>query len=1135
VPQLSVYTLGAPRFLLDDLELQGFTSNKSRALLAYLAVEHESGHRRSRLAGMLWPDVPERKARHSLSQALTNLRTLLGDREPERVPFLMATTQSVALDPDAACWTDSREFMTLASWDPSQRPPGAESVEALSQAATLYRGRFLTGFSLGDAYLFEEWVLLQRERLHLQAVRVLEALSTSLYHGRAYAEALDYTWRWAELDPWSDRAQRRLIQLLMESGDRALALRQCQAWCRRLREEVGVAPEPATLQLYEELRRSSGPDRQPARPPDQVGATVQVPHNLRMPSTPLLGRRAELARVIAHLDDPACSILSLVGAGGIGKTRLALEAARSVADRYPDGVFKVEFAPVVSAQAIVPITARAVGLQLSTGTEPTREQLLRYLAGKRVLLILDNLEHLPPGADLVADVAARAPGVALLVTSRRQLDLRNETVVRLSPLDLPAAGTSDPGRAMSSPAVQLYEETAQRVDGRFRLTPESTPATVRICRAVGGVPLAILLAASWSHVLPVEKVCEWLDASTTGEATPRLEVLSADWRDVPMRHRSMRAVLEGSWRLLTDRQQRIVGALSAFRAPFTLLAAYEVSGAVQADLRRLVGASIVSRSTGGRLGMHPLLRAYAAEKLALDAEVETVVRQRHADWFGTVLRQWSSLARGPRQTAALDEMDSDIEDARLAWERAVDQGDWAWVSECLEGLVLYYDRRVRLDEGVALVDAALSALQTELAERSSAGSRALARLLTWRAWYQTPEVAKSSLDIVFRLLSSPALARTDTRLEQALALRARASYLSNTDRAQARLLLEAGLRICEDLGDRWQQARFLSELCSLTQFLCEYDEEETLADRLLQIGRDIGDLRAEAWGVNALSGVATMTGDLKAGESLAERSLALCRELADPAQISGALYRLGNKRMFLGRVEEAMACYEENARLLAQHGARHPLCESVRAWAIALSGRYLEASEMNQDALLLAKRWSSARVVAWADYVAGCVALGVGEVEAAVEPLERSRVAFRQLGEPLFLAIATSGVGYACWLMGRDEAALVTFLDAVQSGLDTGSPAAQVFALPGIALLYARSGHTQRALEIRATVAAFSGFLVASQWYQDVAGEWRDLGASELAPDEVSEAEDRGTSTQLFVQAQTVVEAGWPLTCPGNG
>ncbi|MEU4222158.1 hypothetical protein AB0F10_43310, partial [Actinoplanes sp. NPDC026623] len=352
---------------------------------------------------------------------------------------------------------------------------------------------------------------------------------------------------------------------------------------------------------------------------------------LPRPLTTLIGRGAELARLDGLLDDPACRVVTLVGPGGIGKTRLAVEVAATRHDRHRDGAVFVSFAgtgpagPDESADLVVAALARVLGLPMAVPRDPL-DLLADHLAGRELLLVLDNLEHLRGAAGVIDHLLRRAPGIQTLVTSRRQLGLGVEWLVEVAGLPCPPPGAG--AGAAGYPAVQLFEERARLLRPGF-LTGADLEGTAEVCRLVSGVPLAIELAARWVRSARPAAIADRLGQG--------LELLETTAPDVERRHRSLRAVIGWSWGLLTGEEERALIRLSVFRRGFDLDAAAAVADAGLPLLAGLVDQSLITVGQDGRYDMHELLRQYAAERLAADAEQQARTRRRHAEHYAALL------------------------------------------------------------------------------------------------------------------------------------------------------------------------------------------------------------------------------------------------------------------------------------------------------------------------------------------------------------------------------------------------------------------------------------------------------------------------------------------------------------------
>ncbi len=318
-----------------------------------------------------------------------------------------------------------------------------------------------------------------------------------------------------------------------------------------------------------------------------------VLNNLPVQPTPFVGRDNELNEIVDLLVDPSCRLLTLVGPGGIGKTRLALEAGRMMLDgstngggsvtRFPDGIYFIPLQSLQSADLLVSTIGDAAGFQFYQGSDIKR-QLVDYLQNKSVLFVLDNMEHLLDSASVISEILLNARGVNMLATSREALNLREEWLYPIGGMTIPAENQLDQLERFS--AVQLFVQSARRAQPGFSLDTERA-GVVRICRLVGGMPLGIELAAAWVRALSCGEIAD--------EIAHGIDILETPARNVPERHRNMRAVLDQSWRLLDEDEQRIMRRLSVFRGGFAREAAEAVAGAAARHLISPILCKLVSR------------------------------------------------------------------------------------------------------------------------------------------------------------------------------------------------------------------------------------------------------------------------------------------------------------------------------------------------------------------------------------------------------------------------------------------------------------------------------------------------------------------------------------------------------------
>ena len=611
---LSIALLGEFQSTLAGIPITAFESDKARALLIYLAAEPRA-HRRAQLADLLWPGMPEGSARHNLSQALFNVRESIGDRTAAP-PFLLSSRDTIQLNPAGDHTVDVARFTTLLAACDSHAHAQLEScldcAPRLQQAVDLYQGDFLAHFFLADSAVFEEWAVQQREYLRRRAQHALRHLTTYYEQSKAYRPALALCERQLALDPWCEQAHQQFMRLLALSGQRSSALAHFERCRRLLADELGVEPSPTTQALYTQLQTGALMDKVAEGQGDKVfestaavtpspchPVTLSPLHNLPTQLTPFLGLEEELAAIKTLLNNPDCRLLTLVGVGGMGKTRLAIQVAIQQQGAFRHGSAFAALAPVVGREQIVTAIADALGIVLYQASDRAA-QLFHYLQGKSLLLVLDNFEHLltdSASVSLIGELLAHALALKVLVTAREPLQVQAEWVYEVQGLPLPSQ--ADEVALAASSAAQLFIQRAGQARVGFRLTADDYPAVLRICQLVEGLPLGIELAAAWVRTLSCTEIAQELQRN--------LDFLANTARDAPARHRSLRAVFDHSWQLLTGEEQEVLRKLALFRGGFGREAAAAVADASLSVLAALVAKSLLRRTSAGRYDLHELV------------------------------------------------------------------------------------------------------------------------------------------------------------------------------------------------------------------------------------------------------------------------------------------------------------------------------------------------------------------------------------------------------------------------------------------------------------------------------------------------------------------------------------------------
>jgi serine/threonine protein kinase/DNA-binding SARP family transcriptional activator len=642
----------------------------------------------------------------------------------------------------------------------------------------------------------------------------------------------------------------------------------------------------------------------PAMTPNQKDSDKITPpdlfyiNNLPPQPTSLFGRQKELAQLYEMLKNPDVRMVTLIGTGGIGKTRLAVEVASKRARDLPNGVVFVPLASVSGPEFILPAIANALHFRFSPGVD-LKEQIINRLAGLKILLVLDNFEHLSETAVLISELLTAVPTLQVLVTSRERLNLVEEWVYEVAGLPYPPPGEPIPGGAGSwlnnYSAVQLFIDRARRADPKLPEDESTLAEIIRICQLVEGMPLALELAAPWVRSMTCAEISQ--------ELSRGLDILTASMRNLPDRHRSMRVVFEQSWQSLTPVEQEILARLSVFHNGCTREAAEKVTGARPLVFMTLVDKALL-RHRSNRYEMHELVRQYAAERLAENNRLQEETLDRHHRYYLGLLERANTGLKGGRQFEAATEITTDIDNIHAAWKRAVQQNDRKSLAGAAEPFWLYSEFRGTLAQGAAIFRHALEAVQTPDDDPSLVGFlNAAEGSLLARQWHfdQGQELMSRGLEM---------------------------------------------LRKAEPF-DPEKTAFALSWLAFLRVMLGQYPEAVQAARESLEHYAQTGDRWTQAGALRLLGAAALYQGQLRRAEEYLHQCVAVCKSIGELRIRSYAASNLGVIHLWYGQIEQARQYFEDSLRVSKACNDRlsraDALCERVRFFIA--SGEYNLAEE----------------------------------------------------------------------------------------------------------------------------------------------------------------------------------------------
>lgn len=928
--RLAISLLGSPQIQLNGVPVK-LERNKGVALLAYLAVT-ERAHHRDTLADLLWPEYERTKARATFRVTFSQLKKTIG------VEWFTSDQDILSLDIRQGIWLDVAHFSSLLAecrgHGHSLKETCNVCIPILIEAVSLYRGTFLAGFTLHNSAVFDMWQQEQSDWLQLELAEALEGLIWRHHQDGQLETAIRYARRWLSWDPLQEIAYKCLLQLYLDKGESVHAARLYEEYVRLLASELQLPPSLEMQALYHSIANyepvraptSSAPaiDRKASNYSKSTKfATSQdsnsaIPHNLPNVLTPFFGRKAEITQITGLLDNPQCRLLTLVGSGGVGKSRLALQTAREHLRRaeqkhddfetlYVHGIYFIPLAPTSSTTAMVSTIAHFLGVSFYSGDD-IQVQLLNYLRQKQMLLVLDNFEQLVSEIKFLLDLLVTAPQVKLLITSRERLKLPEEWLFHVEGLDYPKAPTLD-GQKLSLlqySAIEMFLQRAQRVHTRFSLTHKNAEFVLQICQLLEGNPLGIELAAALMRLT----TCQDLEK----KISQSIEILKSISTDMPERHRSLYATFEHSWYLLKRKERTVLRRLSVFQGGFTLEAASSITNASLHILAELLDKSLLQRDEKGRFSLHETLRQYLGEKLELNPAEKIIVLERYCMYFADFIDHQAEDLQAGQQIEAAKTLINDLHNIRNTWNYAVETRQIMVIDKLAEPLCRLYTIYSLSKEGYTAFSLAIEALATE----------------------------ESCLN-QYQLL----LGRLSVR---------KASFCFGLSRH------DEALSLCKKSREIFENCRDLRELAlvhNLSGVLSlvngRLDEAKSNFHQCLQLAKESDQFRLAFNAISNLGIVANWRGDKIKAQQLLESAIASRRRIGDWLGTSNDLLTLAQVKVSLGEYEEAQQLCYENIKICSKIHYRLGLARiystlSGIAWEL---GIYEEARCKTDQALAL--------------------------------------------------------------------------------------------------------------------------------------------------------------------------------------
>jgi predicted ATPase/DNA-binding SARP family transcriptional activator len=902
---------------------------KQRALLALLLLRAGEVVAIDDLVEGLWGRRPPETAQTALQGHISALRKRLG---AERIETRPPGYRLILADEDEL---DSRRFERVVAVARADGPSARS--EKLGEALAHFRGEPLCDFR------YEEFAGAEAMRLEeLRLAVVEEQIEADLELGR-HAEVVPRLERLVADHPLRERLRAQLMLALYGAGRQADALQAFQDARTLLVDELGIDPSPA-LQRLERQILNHDPELGVPDGFAQARRRARVRVSLPAQATSLIGREREIREVTDLLQRPEVQLVTLTGTGGTGKTRVAIQVAAGLLDDFADGVVFIGLAPLQDQNLVLTAAAQTLGVR-ATSDETLEVDLRRHLQNRELLLVLDNFEHVVKAAPLVADIAATAPDVKLLVTSRAPLRISAERVYPVSPLETPASG-DDLERLSQCESVALFEARAQSVQPDFAVTPANAAAVADICRALDGLPLAIELAATRVSALPPAALRQRLDH--------RLKLLVGGAQDAPERHRTLRATIDWSFDLLEPMEQRLFVRLAVFFGGWTIDAAQSVCG----DEHEIVDG-IASLTDKGlirlegtdeepRFSMLETIREYALERLE-DSGEDSGRRRRHADYFLALAEEAEPNLIGTGSHAEwLDRLERDHANLRAAldwFEASAESGD---ALRLAAALWRFWDLRGHLVEGRRRLESALGGDERPTAARAKALGGAADMALTNGDVTTGGVWAEEALELHRSLGDAWGIAFSLLMVAYTVGQRG--------DWARAQQLYDESAQRFHSLGDEHYAGRATRSLAWAHYEAGDLEGARAVNEENLRHARMIDDKLLEGVALMMTADSAVAEDRLEEAATLMKESLGILRDAGDLLMSVAAVCRTARVLALAGRPRPAALVLSSATVLLEEIGARPP-------WLTTITDEALSAIRAQLDEAAFADAWEQGRAL----------------------------------------------------------------------------------------------------------------------------------------------------------------------------
>ena len=888
--------LGYPQIIRNNRPVSDFISNKALLLFCYLVLETRT-HSRDTLATLFWGDMPEKRAKANLRQALHNIQKLFPD-------CFDINRQSVTVLDKGQFRIDAITLQHLSQQE-------TISPQELEQVSTLYKGEFLEGINTSDEFQLDDWLRAQRETYRIAYMTILEILAQHYVTAGIWKKAETSYTSLIRLEPWKETYHRDLMLCMARQGEYTTAIMQYETCQQMLMEEFGEQPSYETRRIYEGIL--SARHRRHPKSDEQ--------------SQQLFGRNDEIQQLELQLLNPNCRLITITGQGGIGKTHLARHISSRNDMLFLHGTVFLALNSICNDEQLIRALCDALELTPARGESPFK-QLMAYLQNQELLIILDNFEHLLGSVNILETLLESASYITLLVTSRKKLNLKQEYVLELTGLTIPERNS-----VLETDAAQLFTARAQQIQAGFSIDDEQ--AFIDLCQYVNGMPLALEMAAGWVDMLALKDI--------NHEIQQNIDMLSSSLHNIPKRHRSIRNLFAQTWQHFSKREQEHLLTLTVFQCGFSLQAAQSVANISAFELRTLVNKAWLHTAEDKRFTFHELIRQYLNEQLeVLTFDMESVLAT-HANYYADYFQRLNGdLYDNPYVIDALDTMNLEMENIGKAWRWAIRHHSLEHIGKMLESFAALYLQKSQYEALILLLEQILPFFEDKQ------NGLLLARIHNQlgRAYYYIGqrEQSKSAFSTSLQVAQY-----FEDSLEIAHALHGLAACHMVIDWDECERLLHESIAAYEDAHNPIQAAVARNTLAATYNFLGRNDEAIDLYQNAYTVLKAVNDVRF-ATPLRALGQVAFENADFEQARELFQIGYTVSEQTGNQHGISLMLLKLGDLELKLENYDTARNYYEQSL-IVSQHFGKSMMAVESLGRVALYQEQYLQAKQHFSEAL----------------------------------------------------------------------------------------------------------------------------------------------------------------------------------------